>query len=86
MRYQNIIWDVSRYFDISRYQALRPRNTSFPLDFSPLHYSCQRVLKVFYVTAMYYDLFGRTLYGDTFWPPNRTFNAQKSRQGELARR
>ena len=39
-------------------------------------------------------LFGRALwryslaalYEDTLWPPNGTFNAQKSRQGELARR
>ena len=80
-------FEIFRYFEIPEHHlALRPRDTSFPLDFSPLHYSCQRVLKVFYVTAMYYDLFGRALYGDTFWPPNRTFNAQKSRQGELARR
>ena len=30
--------------------------------------------------------FGRALNGDTFWPPNRTFNAQPNGQGELARR
>ena len=25
-------------------------------------------------------------FGDTFWPPNCTFNAQKNGQGELTRR
>ena len=58
--------------------------SSFPLDFSSLHYSCRCVFTVFYVTAMEYDRFDHALYGDTFWPPNRTFSAQKS--GELARR
>ena len=51
--------------------------SSFPLDFYPLHSSYRRVFTVFYVTVMWYDRFCRALYGDTFWPPNRTFDAQK---------
>ena len=51
-----------------------------------LHHSCRRVFTVFYVAAMLYDRFGRALNGGTFWPPNRTFNAQKIGQGELSRR
>ena len=64
------------------------RSSSF-LDFSFLHGSCRRVVTVFYVTMVQRDRFGRALNGplrDTFWPPNRTLNAQKNGQGELARR
>ena len=35
---------------------------------------------------MLHERIGRSLYGDTFWPPNPTFNAQKNGQVELARR
>ena len=35
---------------------------------------------------MLYERIGRALYGDTFWPQNPTFNAQKNGQVELARR
>ena len=55
----NIIWRSS--------QEIR---SSFPLDFSSLHYSYS------YVTD---DRFGRALNGVTFWPPNRTFNAPKKK-------
>ena len=54
------------------------------LDSSFLLRSFRRVLTVFYITAMKHDRFGRALDGDTFWPPNRTFNAQKNSQGEQA--
>ena len=60
--------------------------SSIPLDFSSLHHTCRRVFTVFNVTAMWHDRFGRALNGDTFWSPNRTFNAQKNGQRELARR
>ena len=35
---------------------------------------------------MLHERIGRSLYRDTFWPPNSTFNAQKNGQVELARR
>ena len=44
--------------------------------FSTMH-SCRRVLTVFFVTAILHDRFDRAHNGDTFWPPNSTFNAQK---------
>ena len=58
----------------------------FPLDFSSVHHSCRRFFTVLYVTAMQHARFSRALNRDTFWPPNRTFNAQKNDQRELARR
>ena len=53
LRVANIIWRSGH--------AIR---SSFPLDFSSLHYSCRRVSTVFYVTA--YNRFGRALFGDIF--------------------
>ena len=35
---------------------------------------------------MLHERIGRSLYRDTFWPPNPTFKAQKNGQVELARR
>ena len=70
----NIIWRSSHTI-----------HSPFPLDFSSILYSCLRILTVFYVTAVQYYHFGHTLYEDTFWLLNCTFNAQKSGQEELAR-
>ena len=78
LRVANIIWRSGH--------AIR---SSFPLDFSSLHYSCRRVFTVFYVTAMSYSRFGRALFGVTFWGhflAAKSYNAQKSGQGELAGR
>ena len=67
----NIIWRSGH--------AIR---SSFLQDFSFLHHSCRPVFTVLYVTAMQNDRFGRALYEDTFWQPNRTLSAQKNSQGE----
>ena len=72
----NIIWHSGH--------AIR---SSYLLDFSLLHHSCWPVFTVFYVTTMWHDRIGHALNGDTIWPPNRTFNAQKRvKAWELARR
>ena len=60
--------------------------SSYLRDFSFLLNSFRRIFTVFYVTTIQHDRFGRALDGDTFWPPNRNFNAQKYGQGELSRR
>ena len=66
-------WAVFVSVDITFYSFA----LSYLLDFSFLHHSCRRIFTVFYVTTMKHDRFGRILIGDTFWPPNRTFNTQK---------
>ena len=59
--YSYILWKVvyrnTRYMCILRVANIIWRSghairSSFPLDFSSLHYSCRRVFTVFYVTAM----------------------------------
>ena len=71
--YSYILWKVvyrnTRYMCIIRVANIIWRSghairSSFPLDFSSLHYSCRRVFTVFYVTA--YNRFGRALFGDIF--------------------
>ena len=66
-------WAVFVSVDITFYSFA----LSYLLDFSFLHHSCRRIFTVFYLTTMKHDRFGRIFIGDTFWPPNRTFNTQK---------
>ena len=68
----NIIWRSGH--------AIR---SSFLRDFSFLHHSRRRKTRRHsYVTWSFWP----RVYGDAFWPPNRTFDVQKSEHGELASR
>ena len=62
------------------------RYSSFFLNFLSPPYIVAGVSSQFSMSQLCNMIVLAALNGDTFWPPNRTLNAQKNGQGELARR